>query len=336
MSQGLNNYCFGCGPANPWGLRLEFYWDGDCCCTKTAIPEHFQGYPGVAHGGIVSTIFDELMANHLYFQRVVAMTADLQVRFKKPVPTGKPLLFRSRLLASGRHRLSDLEAWVELDGEILARARGKMMLTPFDPLTYMSGAGKGDNKGERDGVDMRRQEALGIMQANLSNINLQRHCLAVEAVMRRLADRFGQDEELWGLAGLLHDVDYEETKGDPASHSRLGAEKLEKLGLPLEVVYAVKVHNPAHGLPQQSLLDKALYAADPLTGFIVAAALVQPEKKLAKVDVPFLLHRFREKGFARGANREQMQSCEGMGLSLEEFLGLGLEAMQGIAGELGL
>jgi len=336
MSQGLSNYCFGCGPANPWGLQLKFYLDGDLCCTKISIPEHFQGYPGIAHGGIVSTIFDELMANHLYLHQVVAMTADLQVRFKKPVPTGKPLLFRSRLLSTGRHRLSELEAWAELDGEVLAQARGKMMLAPFDPLTYMAKAGKGNNRDEGNGIDMQRDEALKLMQANLKNGNLQKHCLAAEAVMRELARHFGEDEGLWGLAGLLHDIDYEETKADPASHSRIGAEKLEKLGLPLEVVYAVKVHNPAHGLPRQSLMDKALYAADPLTGFIVAAALVQPDKKLAKVDVPFLLHRFREKGFARGANREQMQSCEEMGLSLEEFLGLGLKAMQGIAGELGL
>ncbi|MEW5763071.1 MAG: HDIG domain-containing metalloprotein [Bacillota bacterium] len=183
---------------------------------------------------------------------------------------------------------------------------------------------------------MTREEALGILRQYLRNGNLQKHCLATEAVMRRLARHFGQDEDLWGLAGLLHDIDYESTKGDPARHSLEGARMLEEMGLPEEVVYAVKVHNEYHGLPRHALLDKALYATDPLTGFIVAGALIRPEKKLAAVDVPFLLHRFKEKGFARGASREQMQSCTELGLSLEEFLALGLEAMQAIAADLGL
>ena len=154
--------------------------------------------------------------------------------------------------------------------------------------------------------------------------------------MRRLAEHFKADVELWGLAGLLHDIDYDRTKDDPDRHSIEGAQMLEELGLPEEVVYAVKVHNERHGLPRKSLLDKALYATDPLTGFIVAAALIRPEKKLSAVDVEFLLKRFKEKAFARGASREQMRTCEELGLSLEEFLGLGLEAMQQNAEALGL
>ena len=111
---------------------------------------------------------------------------------------------------------------------------------------------------------------------------------------------------------------------------------LEEAGLPADVVYAVRAHNDRHGLPRLSLMDKALFATDPLTGLIVAGALIKPEKKLAAIDVQFLVNRFNEKSFARGANRETIRACSEMGLSLEEFLGLGLEAMQGIAGELGL
>jgi len=185
-------------------------------------------------------------------------------------------------------------------------------------------------------LNITRGEALKILKKHLKNKNLFKHCLAVEAVMRRLARHFGQDEELWAMAGLLHDIDYEKTKDDPERHSKVGAEMLAELGLPGELVYAVKVHNDVHGLPRKALMDKALYASDPVTGLIVAGALILPEKKLAAVDVPFLLNRFKEKSFARGAKRETIASCEEMGLSLEEFLGLSLEAMQGIAGELGL
>ncbi len=183
---------------------------------------------------------------------------------------------------------------------------------------------------------LKREEALALLKRNLPNKNLQKHCLAAEAVMRRLARRFQEDEELWGLTGLLHDIDYDQTKDEPDRHSLEGARMLAELGLPPEVVYAVKVHNERHGLPRLSLLDKALYAVDPLTGFIVAGALIRPEKKLAAVDVAFLSNRFKEKAFARGANREQMQTCAELGLFLNEFIGLGLEAMQEKAKELGL
>ena len=111
---------------------------------------------------------------------------------------------------------------------------------------------------------------------------------------------------------------------------------LDKKGLPEELVYAVKVHNEVHGYPRNSLLDKALYCADPLSGLIVAGALIHPSKKLAPLDVNFMVKRFGEKAFARGANREVIAQCSELGLSLEEFLGIGLFAMQEAAAELGL
>lgn len=183
---------------------------------------------------------------------------------------------------------------------------------------------------------LNRKEAHELLLKHMSNKNLLKHTYAVEAVMRELARYFGEDEELWGIAGLLHDIDYEDTKDDPARHSLVGGQMLEDYGFPPEVVYAVKVHNDYHGLERKSLLDKALYATDPLTGLIVAGALIRPEKKLEPVDVAFLINRFGEKSFARGARRETIASCSDLGLTMEEFFELGLKAMKGIHKELGL
>ncbi len=183
---------------------------------------------------------------------------------------------------------------------------------------------------------MTRDQALEFMRAKLTNRNLQKHTLAVEAIMRRLARHFGADEDLWGLAGLLHDIDYESTKGDPARHSLEAADELAGMGLPADVVRAVRVHNGYHGLLRESEMDKALHAADPLSGLIVAAALVSPSKSLAGIDVPFVVNRFGEKSFARGADRDTIRCCSELGLELDDFVALALEAMQSISGELGL
>ncbi len=183
---------------------------------------------------------------------------------------------------------------------------------------------------------MKREEAYKLVKENIKQKNLVKHCLAVEAVMKRLAEHFNEDVEKWTLAGLLHDIDYEETADDPERHSLIGAEMLEGMGLSSEVVYAVKVHNGAHGLPRKSLMDKALYASDPLTGLIVAAALIHPDKKLNSIDTEFVMNRYGEKSFARGADRDVIASCSEMGLELEEFIKLALEAMQDISRELGL
>ena len=152
--------------------------------------------------------------------------------------------------------------------------------------------------------------------------------------MRTLAQRLGEDEEIWALAGLLHDIDYEETSADPARHGLEGAQLLEKMGLAEPLVRAVKVHS-GH-LPPLSKLDWALFATDPLTGLIVASALMHPEKKLNALDVDFIVRRFKEKRFAAGANREQIAACKNLGLQLEEFMQICLEGMQGVAQDLGL
>lgn len=183
---------------------------------------------------------------------------------------------------------------------------------------------------------MKREAALKLLQENLHNENLINHSLAVEVIMRGLAEHLHEDVEKFGLAGLLHDIDYDETGDDPRRHSLLGAEILEKEGLEPDIVYAVKVHNEIHGLERQSILDKALYAADPVSGFITAAALVRPDKKLAEVQMKSLKKRFKESAFARGASREQMATCSELGLERDEFLNIALESMKKIADQIGL
>ncbi len=175
---------------------------------------------------------------------------------------------------------------------------------------------------------MDRQQAYELARSKFSNQNLFKHVLAVEAVMRGLAAHFGEDQERWGLAGLLHDLDYEQTMNDPDRHTLVTEEILRPYHLHPEIIEAIKCHNDK--APRTKLIGKAIYAADPVTGLIVAAALMHPEKKLKSIDVEFVLRRFKEKRFAAGANRDQIKTCEDMGLSLEQFLGIALAAMQGI------
>jgi uncharacterized protein len=179
-----------------------------------------------------------------------------------------------------------------------------------------------------------RQEAYELVKPRFSNKNLFSHVLAVEAVMRELAAHFSQDVELWGLAGLLHDLDYEETMNTPERHTLVTEELLKPYDLPPEVIHAIKSHN--HLAPLDSMMDKALFAADPVTGLIVAATLMHPDRQLASIETEFVLRRFKVAGFARGANREQISSCESLGLSLEEFIAIALSGMQKISGQLGL
>lgn len=181
---------------------------------------------------------------------------------------------------------------------------------------------------------MERSQAFLLVEDNITNANLRKHMLACEACMRALAARFGEDQEKWALAGLLHDLDYDQTAQDFSQHGRVTVEMLKDKGLSEEILHAILAH-PGH-VEAVSKMDQALYAVDPTTGLLVAAALMHPSKKLSGVDVPFVMKRFKEKRFAAGANREQIQTCASLGLGLEEFLEICLKAMQGIAGELGL
>lgn len=184
---------------------------------------------------------------------------------------------------------------------------------------------------------MTRQQDWELLKQNLSNQNLIKHSLAVEAIMGELAKKFGEDEKKWKLAGLLHDIDYEKIKDNPKEHSLIGAKMLEDLGIDKDICQAVKAHNEAHGILPETLLEKALFVADPLTGLIVASALVLPSKKIADLTTENVLNRFKEKAFARGANREIIQKCdEYLNLPLAEFVEIGLKSMKDISSDLGL
>ena len=153
--------------------------------------------------------------------------------------------------------------------------------------------------------------------------------------MRALARREGADEEVWGLTGLLHDLDYEETKEDFPRHTYITRELLEaEGGVTEEMLNAIHAH--AGFVPRDTAIDKAIYCGDPVTGFIVACALMHPDKKITSLDTEFMLRRFKEKRFAAGADRDQMQACTELGLELDEFLLLARDAMASISGELGL
>lgn len=183
---------------------------------------------------------------------------------------------------------------------------------------------------------MNRDEALVLLKQNVTDEHHINHSLAVEAIMQGLAERLHEDKDKYGLAGLMHDIDYDVTYENPEQHSLLGAKILEQSGFPDDIVYAVKVHNEMHGLERKSLLDKALYAADPTSGFVTAAAMVRPEKKLEKVELKSLKKRFKEKAFARGCSRDQMATCNELGLELDDFLTIALTSMKKCAADIGL
>ncbi len=179
-----------------------------------------------------------------------------------------------------------------------------------------------------------REQALEMVETNLTKKNLFKHVLAVEAIMRALARRLGEDEELWGITGLLHDLDYESTAKEPEKHGYITVERIASLNLPPEVTNAILAH--AGHAPRNSLIDKAIYCADPVTGLIVASALMHPSKRLEGIDASFVGNRFKEKRFAAGANREAIASCRELGLELQDFFDIAIDAMKSIADDLEL
>jgi hypothetical protein len=183
-------------------------------------------------------------------------------------------------------------------------------------------------------LKLTRDQAYRLVFERIGTGNLLKHILAVEAGMRRLAERFGEDAEYWGLTGLVHDLDYNETKDAHDRHTYVTEELLAEYDLPEEMLYAIRAH-PGH-VPCKSRLDWSLYAVDPTTGFVVACALMHPAKKLAPLDAEFMLRRFKEKRFAAGATRENIAACSHLGLELEEFILLVHDGMMSISDELGL
>lgn len=181
---------------------------------------------------------------------------------------------------------------------------------------------------------MNREEAKELVWKNLLDDAMRKHVLAVEAVMRGMAKHFNQDEETWGLAGLLHDLDYEQTRNDPERHGKLSAEMLSQLGVDSTIIDAVLAH--ADKCERNCLVNQCIYSSDPVTGLVMAAALIRPEKKLDLVELKSLKKRFKEKRFAAGADRDRIQAIEQTGMTLEQFLDISLESMKRIAADLGL
>lgn len=180
-----------------------------------------------------------------------------------------------------------------------------------------------------------RIEAFSFIEANLKNKNLIKHCLASEAVLRALAKHFGEDEETWGLSGLLHDADVELTAATPEKQGHLVGDMLGDKISP-EMRYAMQAHNPYTGIEPKSRFDFALSAGETITGLIVASTLVLPDKKLSSLTPESIVKRFYEKRFAAGCKRDLILRCEKIGFTLEQLAALSLKAMQEISDQLGL
>jgi putative nucleotidyltransferase with HDIG domain len=184
---------------------------------------------------------------------------------------------------------------------------------------------------------MTRDEARELLYSHVHADHLRKHSLATEAIMRALASRLGHDPELWGVVGLLHDLDFEDTRDDPASHGLKTLEMVAPLGLPGEALDAIARHNAeALHLERRTVLDFALTCAETVTGMIVAAALVHPDKKILRLSPKSVQKRMKSKDFARSVNREHIALCERIDVPLADFIALSIEAMGRIDGQLGL
>lgn len=183
---------------------------------------------------------------------------------------------------------------------------------------------------------MDRDEAIKIIEERNPNQSLLKHMLAVEAIMKELARHLKEDEELWALTGLLHDVDYTETQGDMRRHASVAEEILDGR-VDETIIRAIKAHNQeATGVKPESNMEKALIAADAVSGLIVASALVMSSKRLRDVRPESISKRFKDKKFAAGSDRERIAACEELGLTKEKFFEIALKAMQNASSELGL
>jgi len=181
-----------------------------------------------------------------------------------------------------------------------------------------------------------REQALALLQDWIANPNLRKHCYAVEAAMRGYARHYREDEERWGLTGLIHDFDWERHPSAEL-HPMQGVEVLRAAGWPEDVCRAVLGHATYSGVSRDTLLARALFACDELSGFLVACALVTPQKKLAAVEVESVRKKLKSPGFARNVNRDDIVTgAAELGVELDDHIAFVREAMVGIAGELGL
>jgi putative nucleotidyltransferase with HDIG domain len=181
---------------------------------------------------------------------------------------------------------------------------------------------------------MRRDEAWELLCEHTKSDSLRKHALAVEAAMRYFAAKFEEDEEVWGVTGLLHDFDYER---DPQGHPQNGKPILEQAGVPGAIVHAIQSHGDHTGIPRVTAMEKSLYAVDELTGFVTAVALVRPSKAVRDVDAPAVRRKMKDKAFARAVSREMMLSgAADMGIPFDELVGEIVTALDRASAELGL
>ena len=183
---------------------------------------------------------------------------------------------------------------------------------------------------------MKRSEALKIVEEYVQNKNLIRHMLAVEAAMRFYADKYSEDVELWGNTGLLHDFDWE-IHPTLEEHPQAGIPILEERGVPEEILRAVLSHADHTGVPRNTIMEKALYACDEITGLITAVVLVRPSKSILDLKVSSVKKKWKDRSFAAGANRDEINAAaEQFGIPLWEHVQNVIDAMQTVAPELGL
>ncbi|HET6843051.1 MAG TPA: HD domain-containing protein [Candidatus Angelobacter sp.] len=181
-----------------------------------------------------------------------------------------------------------------------------------------------------------RDSAWGLLCEYTQSESLRKHMLAVEACMRAYARKFGEDEEKWGLTGLLHDFDYEKYP-TPQEHPFVGNKILEERGYPEEIRRAILSHADYSGVPRESMMEKTLFACDELAGFITATALVKPSKSLTEVDAKSIRKKMKDKAFARSVNRDDITNgAAEMVVDLDQHIAFCIEAMKAIASELGL
>jgi putative nucleotidyltransferase with HDIG domain len=190
-------------------------------------------------------------------------------------------------------------------------------------------------------IMMTREQALALMHEYTPSDGLRKHMYAVEAAMRAYARKFGEDEEMWGLVGLLHDFDYERYPNDAHSpteeHPSYGVGVLRELGVPGPMLDAIMGHASYTGMTRETPMAKSLFAVDELCGFLTACALVRPSKSLTDLSVKSVKKKFKDKAFARGVNREEvMQGPEELGIPFEEHVQFVIEALRPVESDLGL
>jgi uncharacterized protein len=182
-----------------------------------------------------------------------------------------------------------------------------------------------------------RDDALKLLHVYLENDKLISHCVASEAIMRALAERLNESPDVWGIAGLLHDLDFQITDEDPARHGLEAAGILRDKGVHEEVINAIQKHNAEGlGLERSTRFEHALTCAESITGLIVATALVYPDQKLSSVQVKSISKRMKTAHFARAVSRERILECEKINIPVQDFINISLEAMKGVSDELGL